>query len=182
MDSTSIKSKTFIPNGFVRGRSLKDGLLRLSGGDRTALQMPVSPVHTKPSWKRGTDLRSCLALRPQFEAIGVWKNDTAGSQGSQALCDFDFSFSPRLSRVWATLRIVGIKPKYVRLDRSRRGWHLVVALNFRLRPAELTCLQLLFGSDRRRETLNLMRVIAIRRGKLGKFWQDRWNLLFERKL
>jgi len=50
-------------------------------------------------------------------------------------------------------------------------------------PAELVAFQACCGSDQRRETLNLMRVLAIRKTPItSPFWRDRWNLLFSEKL
>jgi len=45
--------------------------------------------------------------------------------------------------------------------------------------SELVALQFALGSDRRRETLNLMRVMSRPSDPKGR---NRWNILYERKL
>jgi len=89
---------------------------------------------------------------------------------------------PRLRPLWALCRIVGVRPRNLRIDRTRHGWHVVLTLNVRLSRGELVAFQACAGSDLRREALNLMRVIAIRRTRIRGFWSHRWNLLFTEKL
>lgn len=45
-------------------------------------------------------------------------------------------------------------------------------------PAEIVALQAVLGSDRRRETLNLMRVMS----EFGPEGNKRWNILYRSKL
>lgn len=100
-----------------------------------------------------------------------------------ALVDIDHKRAPRIRAIYAVCRIVGVSPLWVAYRRTRRGWHLIIYLRDRLQPAELIALQSCFGSDGRREALNLMRVLAIRRTPItNPFWLTRWNLLYERKL
>lgn len=101
-----------------------------------------------------------------------------------AYLDFDTRRVPRLRPIWAVCRIVGLRPRSILTRRSsRRGWHVIVRLDRAIQPAELVALQFAFGSDRRRETLNLCRVLGMRESKIrDPFWQVRWNLLYERKL
>ena len=67
--------------------------------------------------------------------------------------------------------------------RTRRGWHVAITLRDALEPAEIVALQSCLGSDRRREALNLMRVIGLRRTHgIDSFWFERWNLLYREKL
>lgn len=102
---------------------------------------------------------------------------------SRVYLDFDRRRVPRLVPLWAVCRIVGLRPIWIRSDRTRRGWHVVIALRERLEPAELVALQACMGSDRRRETLNLLRVIGMRRSPIrSTFWHTRWNLLYASKL
>jgi hypothetical protein len=98
------------------------------------------------------------------------------------MLDYDFRRVPRVRPLWAVCRIVGVRPLTIRTDRTRRGWHVLIVLAERLCPAEIVALQAIMGSDDRREALNLMRVIAIRKRPPAPFWRDRWNILFERKL
>jgi len=87
-----------------------------------------------------------------------------------------------LHPIWIVLRAAGLRPRAIATIRTRRGWHIKIHLTRRLAPAELVALQACCGSDRRRETLNLMRILAIARHDPGPFWRARWNLLYSRKL
>lgn len=80
------------------------------------------------------------------------------------------------------LRTIGLRPIWLRTDRTRRGWHIVIRLTRALLPAECVALQALLGSDDRRECMNLLRVMSIARRDPGPFWRHRWNLLFSYKL
>jgi hypothetical protein len=77
---------------------------------------------------------------------------------------------------------VGIRPLWIRTDRTRRGWHLIARIGMSLAPSEIVALQAILGSDDRRETLNLMRAIGLRLHRLPRYWRNRYNLLFDRKL
>ena len=102
---------------------------------------------------------------------------------SLVLLDYDSRAVPRLQRIWAVSRIVGVRPLRIRSDRTRRGWHVLVWLDKRLTSGELACFQALCQSDWKREALNLMRIIAIRRARIRDgFWAARWNILFSEKL
>jgi hypothetical protein len=98
------------------------------------------------------------------------------------LCDYDFRRVPRLRPMFAVLRTIGLRPAWVRTDRTRRGWHVIIRLTRALLPAETVAVQTLLGSDSRRESLNLMRAMSVARNKPSKFWRGRWNLLFSYKL
>jgi hypothetical protein len=91
--------------------------------------------------------------------------------------------------MWVTARLLGFRVKTIRLDRTRRGWHVVIDLRANARnsrlarsirngftPLQKVALQAVFGSDVRRETLNLMRVFN------GNGGDKRWNILYSRKL
>jgi hypothetical protein len=82
----------------------------------------------------------------------------------------------------AVLRTIGLRPQWLRTDRTRRGWHVIIKLTRSLLPAETVAVQALLGSDSRRESLNLMRAISVQRRDPGAFWRRRWNLLFTYKL
>jgi hypothetical protein len=100
-----------------------------------------------------------------------------------AYLDMDQLVHPKLFTIWSVCRIIGVQPVWIESTRTRRGWHLRVYLDDRLTPAELVAFQAVCGSDRRREMLNLMRVLAIRRTPIrSRFWRARWNLLFAHKL
>lgn len=84
---------------------------------------------------------------------------------------------------------------------TQRGIHVIVAGQWRrdhpkksvsdndgavhsyipdLQPLEIVCLQLLLGSDPKREAFNFVRAHSI--GDAPEFWRDRWNLFFSEKL
>jgi len=90
--------------------------------------------------------------------------------------------APSISQIAAVARIVGLRIVWTLYRRTRRGWHVVIAMRNHLTPGEAIALQACLGSDRRRETLNLMRAIAVRRGRITGFWSERWNLLYSSKL
>ena len=96
--------------------------------------------------------------------------------------DFDTRRVPRLYPLWRLARLVGVCPVFIETFRTRKGWHVWIRLRETLTNAERVAFQACAGSDPRREELNLMRVIAIRRHDPGPFWRQRWNLLFERKI
>jgi hypothetical protein len=98
------------------------------------------------------------------------------------LCDFDFARGPSLRPMWVTLRTCALRPRFIEYARTRRGWHVVIGLREPLQPAEQVALQAVLGSDRRREGLNIFRVLSMRRKGASDFWQARWNLLFKGKL
>lgn len=91
------------------------------------------------------------------------------------LCDYDSERPPQLARIWRVLIRVGLPPAFVRYDRTRRGWHVVIRVRRALTSGELVALQFACGSDPKRERYNLYRIIA------GARPRD-WNLLFSEKL
>lgn len=101
--------------------------------------------------------------------------------------DIDGPIKPGLCSLWSKLRIFGVRPRYIRLDRTRRGWHVLIALcgwKKRLRrrdkvyvaALEKVALQAVLGSDVKREVLNLMRIFN------GGGKDKRWNILYREKL
>lgn len=97
--------------------------------------------------------------------------------------DMDSNASPSIRPLYAVFRIVGVRPLWIEYRRTARGWHVIVYLRDSLLPAETIALQCCCGSDKRREALNLMRLLAIRRTPItSRFWRRRWNILFSRKL
>lgn len=62
---------------------------------------------------------------------------------------------------------------------SGRGWHLVILTDPPPSNAvETVAMQLLFGSDPRREAYNLNRARAVDRGAVPAYWRERWNVLY----
>lgn len=66
----------------------------------------------------------------------------------------------------------------VRLDRTQRGWHVVIGIERQLAPALVVAAQAVLGSDTNREMFNLMRVVNL--PNVSRFWRNRWNVLYER--
>lgn len=95
--------------------------------------------------------------------------------------DYDYPRGPSLRMIWTVLRAVGLRPGTIEYRRSRRGWHCVIPVNQRLENAEIVALQAVLGSDSRRELLNIMRVISIRRAGASPYFAARWNLLYAKK-
>jgi hypothetical protein len=113
-------------------------------------------------------------------AYGVVK--TYDERTDEIFIDVDEKTCPHLRSLWVTSRILGLRPIFIRFDRTRRGWHIVIRLERRkgknggFTPLEKVALQAVFGSDVRRESLNLMRVLH------GNGKDKRWNILYSRKL
>jgi hypothetical protein len=80
------------------------------------------------------------------------------------------------------MRICGLGAIAICYRRTRKGWHVIIFGDFQrtLTPAETVALQFCLGSDNRRETLNLMRVLNLK-GK-SEWESKRWNLLFKEKI
>jgi hypothetical protein len=91
------------------------------------------------------------------------------------LVDWDFKACPSYLRIANVLRNVGLNPEWIRWDRTARGWHIIVRLRERLDRGTCVAVQLLLGSDRKREAFNLCRALSGNKSL-------RWNLLFEVKL
>ena len=97
------------------------------------------------------------------------------------MLDFDQGrTAPNYSRLCGVLRNFDIVPHEVQYSRTRKGWHVLIAHNGRCTPSEIVACQFALGSDPRRETLNLMRVLRIRTAP--RFWRKRFNLLYSEKL
>lgn len=131
----------------------------------------------------GPRSQSSLAIRLrdfQFNEVGVI--DHVADQ-RMAYIDVDHRRCPSVRAIHAVCRIVGVSPLWICLRRSAHGWHVIVHLRDKLDRAELIAFQACCGSDLRREALNLMRSVAIRKTPISdRFWLKRWNILFERKL
>jgi hypothetical protein len=91
------------------------------------------------------------------------------------MCDFDGTWRPSLSRIMRLGQMCQMLPVYIREDKTRHGWHMLIEWNRKLAAIEQVAIQAVLGSDLQRETYNLARVMSGKRS-------DRWNLLFEHKL
>jgi len=128
----------------------------------TAIAWTRRPADTRQAARRGYIGR---AGRVKFYAAP-----------NRTLCDYDNSRGPTLLHVWRIARMLDIRPQFVRLDRTRRGWHLIIEWRRRFTPVEIVAIQCVLGSDRQREAFGLARVFS------GKASNKRWNILFERKV
>jgi len=98
------------------------------------------------------------------------------------MLDFDRRRTPRLRYLFVGLRLLGLHVRWMRDDRTVKGWHRTICLEESLSPSELVALQAVLGSDPRRENLNLMRVLRTRHNGFTRFQERRWNILYSRKL
>ena len=97
------------------------------------------------------------------------------------LADYDEGrTAPNYRGICHVLRTLGLVPREVRYRRTRKGWHVLVEHSSSLTATEQVCVQFALGSDRKRELLNLMRVMRL--ANAPKFWKDRFNLLYDYKL
>jgi hypothetical protein len=86
--------------------------------------------------------------------------------------------------IYNVAQMSGIKLERLAVHNTKRGNHVIVSAEWldrkELTPAETVALQLLLGSDPKREALNLMRAHNL--GDAPDFWRDRWNVLYSEKL
>jgi hypothetical protein len=93
--------------------------------------------------------------------------------------DFDHAIGcSRIRSIYTLARLVGFRVKWIRCDRTRHGWHLVVALSRPLPALAVVACQAIIGSDYRRESLNLMRCLSRPSAARERYW----NILFDKKL
>lgn len=90
---------------------------------------------------------------------------------------------PRLPAMWEIFRVFHMlqigRPEWIRYDRTRHGWHVLIKLPAKLPKLAQVALQAILGSDPRRESLNLYRALSKR---MNGFQAERWNILFSEKL
>lgn len=91
--------------------------------------------------------------------------------------DVDRPSPVTIRSVFRVLRSVGLRASYCRYDRTERGWHVIVRLNKPIEPLATVAIQVIMGSDPKRERFNLVRAMS---GKANR--NRRWNMLFEYKI
>lgn len=94
-------------------------------------------------------------------------------------CDYDGvmprGFATRLRMLvdFHRLRVV-----FIRTDKTRHGYHVILAVSNRISPTRIVLFQSLLGSDWKREMFNSRRATAWR--NVPAFWRTRSNVLYER--
>lgn len=102
--------------------------------------------------------------------------------------DFDGAvYSPSIGNEMATdallkLQELGYHGEALAMPSSSGFTHIEIMLDRRVAPIEALALQVVLGSDIRRESFNLQRVERIIFGKIPAYWRKRWNVLYQRKL
>lgn len=81
-------------------------------------------------------------------------------------------------RVQFVTRIHRLRVVLMRIDKTRRGFHVLLYVTRRIAFARVVLLQSLLGSDWKRETFNSRRAVAWR--NVPAFWRDRANVLYNR--
>lgn len=78
------------------------------------------------------------------------------------------------SRMKIARNITGLKVDFDRstIHRTGKGWHIRLVVDGKFTDSEICFLQMAFGSDYKREILNMCRVSN---------GEKNWNVLFERK-
>lgn len=135
---------------------------------RKEAQTPRQPLKTSE--------RSYLLEFLERGCFKTWGEVKETAAANKTLCDFDGSLPADLrARVRAIRRLTGARPVRIRLDRTVRGYHLVIHWDRAWTPFETVALQAILGSDPMREALNFARALA--RPDPGEFW----NILYSRK-
>lgn len=87
------------------------------------------------------------------------------------LVDWDHARPPRLIEVYRLLRFMGLRARWLRLDRTHHGWHMIIDAG-PLPKGAILCVQAILGDDPRRGAFNF------RRARQGVYL----NQLYEVKL
>lgn len=134
--------------------------------------------------KNGNALGGFFQHHPSWSQSGKPKFGVVDhvASATSLYIDVDRAVPPKFSDLVSTLRAVGVRPVWTCYRRSARGWHVIIKSRYRILPGEQIALQVLLGSDRKRETLNIMRLLSIRQNGASAFWRKRWNILYRYKL
>ena len=109
-----------------------------------------------------------------------WAQVEEHAAPNRTLCDYDGDLPKDIAdRVHSLARMLDARVEWMRIDRTARGWHLVVEWNRDFEPAQTIALQAILGSDPKREALNLWRVLS---GIRTEGQKKCWNILYRRKL
>lgn len=95
------------------------------------------------------------------------------------LLDFDGEIPERFYSRAVTYcqKLWGWTVEGMRIDRTRHGYHVVIAIAEKVSPVAVVAAQAILGSDRKREAFGLMRVLRL--SQMPAFWRkNRWNVLY----
>jgi hypothetical protein len=81
------------------------------------------------------------------------------------------------ARITMFCRVLRWPIEAIRMDRTRRGWHIVIGIRKRIAPASAVAAQAILGSDPMREMYNLVRVRNLR--YVAPEWRRAWNVLYQ---
>lgn len=132
-------------------------------------------VTVRPMAWKGNLGRLKAAIRRNTCFVGEAGIVKQYAESRLSLCDYDTQWRPSMDRIQRLSKMLGVGISWIREDRTRRGWHVLILWKKAMTPLALVAIQCVLGSDYERETYNLARIFS---GKKSK----RWNLLFERKL
>lgn len=133
--------------------------------------------------KSKTQERACLKELLEQRSFTTWGEVKETAAANKTLCDYDGHLPRDLrQRVRAARRLLGVRPVKIRLDRTARGFHMVIIWSTEFSHYETVAVQAILGSDPMRELLNLSRARSMAAGggrglAAGKFW----NILYSRK-
>ncbi len=104
-------------------------------------------------------------------------------KASTVFMDYDSPVDiPSIGELHSIARIIDISPVAVCYKRTRRGWHIAITFLERFTAIELIAIQAIYGDDPMRGALNFMRYWQSKGKKVPKFWRDRSNILYQKKL
>lgn len=161
--------------GLKPTRELVRGALRqFVRSGTTPANITIQPV----CWSGHEPVR----IRECIRSAGASTSDCPGvvryyARPELVLMDFDNQEPVTIPEIREVMVRLGLKILAIEYQKTRRGWHVVLLLEQKLKPAETVALQAILGSDRQREAFNLARVLG---GKADESF--RWNLLFDYKL
>jgi hypothetical protein len=93
----------------------------------------------------------------------------------KGLLKIDVDHKKIFKRTYDLIEYFGLKVVEVKKSPGKKGWHLKLKIERPITELEAILLQLMLGSDKKRETLNYIR--WLKGADLKK-----WNILFDRKL
>lgn len=150
---------------------------RQSGQERRAGNVNV--VDGKGRAGHGDD--ACAVQGEGLRSVrGSRVHDGPRNVVSYLKCDYDGTI-PR--DVWARLEMIArlhrLPVEWVRIDRTRHGYHMTIRIRRRVAMRRVILLQAVLGSDWKREAFNSARAW---RANVPAFWRRRFNVLYSRHI